>query len=452
MKKLLAILLTLILICSLTSCAGSTQGASQASQGSQAGGAANQAAPADSTAGGGEVTVFGWGIGPEMDSHKKKVELFNAANTSGIKASIECVPNADYTTKLNAMLTAGNAPDVIMESADFNGFYYRNGNFENLTPFLERDGIVLEDILLPGIDSGNVHDGNYREAMPFSGNAMVMAYNKDLFDKMGVAYPTDDWTWNDFLEINRKLTVGDGAQKQFGICDHWGVKTIAPYAGGGKLYDLSVNPAVMKAGDAATIRGIEMYVDLMRNGLMPNSTATQEMPSEQRFFAGLGGMIFFFTWDASTFSQSIGDAFKWDVVQMPKNDNGDRVTLSWTTGYAMNKASSNKDGAWEFLKYVCLSEEANQQNSAVGMPVLQSMIADYSAQKIEGTDISFGTFMDAMAFGKINPLGGSFSELADEYTRYWDKMVIENADIAATMTELQSTGQPILDKLTASAK
>ena len=394
------------------------------------------------------VSVLGWGNPAEIDSHRAKVELFNALD-NGLQAAIEIIPTGDYNTRLNAMLAAGTAPDVFMQSADFNGFYYRAGFAANLTPFLERDGIILENYLLPGVDMGNVHGNNFREAIAFSANSMVVAYNKDLFDEMGVPHPTNDWNWDDFLRKVEGLTYGEGPLRQFGISDHWAVRPIAPLAGGGHLYNLQANPPAMMANDPRTIRGIEMYVDLMRRGFMPDAIAGEALPSEQRFFSGLSGMIFFFSWDVNAFSDGIGDSFNWDVVKMPANDNGDRITLSWTTGFSMNAYSSNQDAAWEFIKFVSLSEEANRQNFEVGMPVLSSMIDEFGALSIPGTDISLGIFMDTMAYGVINPLGGAFSELADEYARQLDRIIIMNEDVTEIMNELQEIGQPILDRLTA---
>ena len=43
---------------------------------------------------------------------------------------------------------------------------------------------------------------------------LALVYNKALFDKAGVAYPTKDWTWTDFRAAAKKLT--DPAAKQFG--------------------------------------------------------------------------------------------------------------------------------------------------------------------------------------------------------------------------------------------
>ena len=33
----------------------------------------------------------------------------------------------------------------------------------------------------------------------------MLVYNKEMFDAAGVAYPTDDWTWEDMTEASQKI-------------------------------------------------------------------------------------------------------------------------------------------------------------------------------------------------------------------------------------------------------
>jgi multiple sugar transport system substrate-binding protein len=55
--------------------------------------------------------------------------------------------------------------------------------------------------------------------LPFKINTLGLFYNKDLFDKFGVPYPKDGWTWEDVLDTSRKLTRTDGGvqYRGFGI-------------------------------------------------------------------------------------------------------------------------------------------------------------------------------------------------------------------------------------------
>lgn len=449
--KWLSLMLAGVMSLSLMAC-GNDAGNGKEPESPQAGSASGTEEGGASAKAGGKIKIFGWGNGDQMEAYKKIVKMFNETNKGGVQASIEVVPSSDYTTKLNAMIAAGNAPDVIMQSGDFGGFYYRNGNFENLTPYLERDGIDISQVLLPGIDSGTVWDDNYREALPFSGDAMAIAYNKSYFDEKGVPYPTDDWTWEEFVETCKKLTTGEGEEKNYAISYHWALPSYATFMEGGKLYDLTSQPPVMMANDPKTVKGMEKIIGLMRDGLMADSVAAKSMPAEQRFFAGRSAMMYFFSWDVINFVDSIGSSFEWGAVRLPKNDSGEHTSLLYSTGYAMNTASTNKDGAWEFIKYACLGEDAEREIMKTGVPVLQSLTDEYGGQTISGTEIRMKIFMDSMENSSVSPMGGSFNELGDVFSTAWNSMTAEGADIQTAMDKLQQDGQPVLDKLTAVAK
>lgn len=54
-------------------------------------------------------------------------------------------------------------------------------------------------------------------ALPYSMATYGLYYNKAMFDKAGVPYPTDDWTWDDLRAAALKLTSGSGASKTYGF-------------------------------------------------------------------------------------------------------------------------------------------------------------------------------------------------------------------------------------------
>ena len=47
-------------------------------------------------------------------------------------------------------------------------------------------------------------------------DTFLLFYNKNLFDAAGVAYPTDEWTWTDFMNASEKLSKED--EKQQTVC------------------------------------------------------------------------------------------------------------------------------------------------------------------------------------------------------------------------------------------
>lgn len=52
---------------------------------------------------------------------------------------------------------------------------------------------------------------------PVKISSLTVAYNKDLFDKFGVPYLTDNMTWDQVLEAARKLTRTDGGTPYYGL-------------------------------------------------------------------------------------------------------------------------------------------------------------------------------------------------------------------------------------------
>ena len=62
----------------------------------------------------------------------------------------------------------------------------------------------------------NSRTGGKTWGVPFQRSTVVMYYNKDLFDKAGVAYPTNDMTLAQLDETARAVTSGFGADKVYG--------------------------------------------------------------------------------------------------------------------------------------------------------------------------------------------------------------------------------------------
>ena len=60
------------------------------------------------------------------------------------------------------------------------------------------------DDALDGMEDA-FNDGKVQYGLPYQSNVQGFFYNKDLFDKAGIAYPTDDTTYDEFLDMIAKL-------------------------------------------------------------------------------------------------------------------------------------------------------------------------------------------------------------------------------------------------------
>src|SRR5579884_1113263 len=131
------------------------------------------------------------------------------------KVTLQPTPD-DWQNKLVAAMVAGNAPDVFDMWGDIIPPYVERGQVVDFEPLVKSD-MKPEDIkdfyewqwrdfVMPWLN-------NIRFGMPRYVNIMFTWYNKNLFDKAGVKYPTNDWTHDDYAEAAKKLTVKDSSGK-----------------------------------------------------------------------------------------------------------------------------------------------------------------------------------------------------------------------------------------------
>ena len=137
---------------------------------------------------------------------------------------LELVPRpivvADRDAYRRALLTAlagDDAPDAfLVDDEDVPRIVDRGGALD-LAPYLGRVGVDparYDPTLLAVFRRGA---GLY--GLPRGYTPVVVAYNRDLLDRAAIPYPTDDWTWDDFLRVAKQLTRdtdGDGAIDQWG--------------------------------------------------------------------------------------------------------------------------------------------------------------------------------------------------------------------------------------------
>lgn len=125
----------------------------------------------------------------------------------------------EYVTKgtWEEMIAAKDVPDIIMPNATL-AQAIELGLTTNLDPFVEKNKFDLSRI-----DSGLIESiRGFSEkgellATPASRGAVVLLYNKDIFDKFGVSYPKDGMTWEEVLELTKKLTRSEGGVQYRGL-------------------------------------------------------------------------------------------------------------------------------------------------------------------------------------------------------------------------------------------
>ena len=206
-KRVLAMAVTAVMTCSLLAgCGGKTESAGTVDSGT--GTAAQDTAAADTK--GGEKTNLKFYIWSDEENYiSKVVEQYNAQSDS-VHVEMISIANDSYDDKLKVMMAAGDEADIV----DIRGLaqvtqYRDTGSLMDLTEMVKNSEL---DISKYGAmwDSSYVLGGYNGKIKTWN-----LFYNPDLLAEAGVEMP-EQLTWTEYAEMAKKLTAGEGPDKQWG--------------------------------------------------------------------------------------------------------------------------------------------------------------------------------------------------------------------------------------------
>ncbi|MBD2865712.1 ABC transporter substrate-binding protein [Paenibacillus oceani] len=128
------------------------------------------------------------------------------------------VIRAGKGSQLIDLIGAGNIPDLVMSDNTNIGSSYDYGVLFDHTELIRMLGINLErldPVVVNGVRDA-LGDGLIY-GLPYFQQFNALYYNKDIFDKFGVSYPKDGLTWDETVELARRLTRQDGGVQYKGL-------------------------------------------------------------------------------------------------------------------------------------------------------------------------------------------------------------------------------------------
>ena len=296
------------------------------------------------------ITWAFWGSPEEAASHKIVADAFMAAHPE-IQIEIWNQPWDDYFTKIQALWASGDTkviPDVAFLWPTPR--YAAEGVLENLDPFIAAADYDLNDYW-PGLLESAKYEGSVY-GFPRDIEVNVIYYNKDMFDAAGVAYPSDEWTWDDFLAAAAALTQKDanGMTTVYALGAEGGKWAKWVNQNGGAILDDYVNPSKCMLTDPASVAGIQFFADLMEQGYaMRPADLNQAGGDAAVFMSGQAAMILQNTSRVSAFN---GAGMNYDVAPAPIPASGKRHNGAGGAAWVMSSGSDNKDAAWTFIEWL----------------------------------------------------------------------------------------------------
>lgn len=278
-------------------------------------------------------------------------EAFEKANP-GIKVEIENIGSgSEYWVKLQTMIAGGVPPDVCYPATHCSYPLSMKGALLNLDPFIERDGMDINEYVEQIVDLYRYEGSLY--GLPIDTAALVVFYNQDVFDKVGVAYPEDSWTWDDMLVKAIKLTKDfdkDGRIDQFGV--NLGVYGGSPYWSvpiwsftGEAIYDDLHNPTKCRLDSPKAIEALEFINDLT-NRFHVMATPAESAGIGDQFLAGNLAMNMVGHWRVPRYMPVT--EFKWNIAPLPNSN----VNRSDGSCFAIPVDAEHPEEAWELVKFL----------------------------------------------------------------------------------------------------
>lgn len=330
-------------------------------------------------------------------NNSNEVAILNTYRTAYKKANpgkdIKLVRiTGNFDQQVNTLMGANNLPDVL-QVYDFSAEYWTSKNaYVPISEYMKKDGIKEDDYFDSVIDiakSGKDGDENMYWA-PRDYNKIVVCYNKAIFDAADVAYPQDNWTWTQFLDICKALkaktsniTAVTGQQIFYPVdmTPNWeAVYYPAIRSFGGDLFDRE-NATAIK--DEVKVR------QALDELLKPVTEGVAFSPAEggaAPFSSKQCAMVFMTRPSVSSYANALKDASgkaTIDFASLPAFEDVEKSYIGMgCTGYAItNQCSENKcDFAWDFLKFVMTEAGQNAICAAGnGVPTLKAMAEDKNA-------------------------------------------------------------------------
>lgn len=297
----------------------------------------------------------GWDASTDWPQVQADVAEFNKSHPD-IEVIAENVP--DYQQKYLIQMAAGNPPDVVYAYKPTAHTHASKGAFLDIGPFLEKDKKEVDpNDFYPGmLDEWRFKGVLY--GLPTWTAASGIYYNRDIFDKAGIKYPNDTWTWDTLVENGEKLTIKDAQGKitQYaftpdGFSLNWGTGPIIwVWSNGGDI--LSPDKKKFTLGEPKAKQALEYFYDVIfKHQISVTPSAHSEQNWWIRFFNGTVAM-----WDSPSWNNTYLapiTKFYWDIAPTFLSPyTKKRAGFIHTRATCISKLTKHPEESWEFVKFL----------------------------------------------------------------------------------------------------
>jgi multiple sugar transport system substrate-binding protein len=386
------------------------------------------------------ITISTWAGVDESAELQGLIDEINASQ-SDFQIVHQPIPS-DYYTQVKTQLAGGTGADLFWMDQN-NMALAADGVFLPLDECLagsepETAGDLSD--YYPGILAVNQFDGQ-TYGLPWIAQPVVLYFNRGLFDAAGAEYPTNDWTWDDFMAAAEALTVdttGDGEVDQWGFINNgWPPPFIFIWQAGGE--PISADFTTSPIDTPEFVNGFEFYLSTAYN---PAVSPSREVIAEQGFGEMFkAGKIAMFMGGAADDLDRV-EGLDVGVVRVPANpDTGSHTTFAWNASTVISANTPNPEAACMAL--AALTDAIHGWkivSPRISQGTVEHLVASEPRKEANAENIILAA-QDMRAL----PIFGNYAEWdATFWSEFWGPLINEETDLS--VAELATEVRPDLEE------
>ncbi|WP_274426022.1 extracellular solute-binding protein [Chelativorans sp. YIM 93263] len=309
-----------------------------------------------------ELSFWSWRQ-EDREQYEQFIADFEADNPD-ITISLETIEPQNYNTILSTALAGDSGPDIMMVRAY--GAFETVAEAGYLMPLDEETVPGLADMPKPALEAETLRSDGKIYAVPFASQTMLVIYNKDIFDQLGLEEPE---TWDELLEVSQ--AIEDAGMYAFanGTGTAWQNETIVSALGSSIIGEDFYNDLMAGETDFTDPRFVEALEALVEiSEYFPDGFTGLDYASAQQLFAsGMAGMFAGGSFEIANFMSQNPD-LDLGVFPAPVKEEGDQhlVGLFFDGGYAGNAQTEHPEAVQKFLSYLASQEFGQQFANSLG--------------------------------------------------------------------------------------
>ena len=278
-----------------------------------------------------------------------------------------------------------------------------------MNPYLEKEGLSFDEFYQAALDEVTWEGKMY--SMPFGvGTGSVFYYNKDIYDDVGLDYPDNNYTVEQWIADGKKITSSTGSD---GESNRYGTLAKAYYEfwpliwdNGGQVLNEDKTKCMLDQPEA--IEAFQLMYDMVHKHKISPTYAQIEGIGDF-FQTGRLGTYVAGSWYMSTYDKI--DEFDWGFTVWPKWK-GKRIADVYIGGnqHSISANTEHPDEAWDFVYFMTDKLMENTNEYGLGIPAVKKV-----ADRVITPDARIYPLLEQVQDGHSLDFHPNWSEMVDIY-------------------------------------